>query len=78
LKVVDSSFLVEGLFNKKELFEHDPLVTLDLAIYETGRCELGVGLLPPPPRAVLRDAMLSGDVHWEASAISLAVHRLAM
>jgi predicted nucleic acid-binding protein len=35
LKVADSSFLVEGLLKKKELFEEDFLVTADLAVYET-------------------------------------------
>jgi predicted nucleic acid-binding protein len=32
LKVVDSSYLVEGLLKRKELFEPDILVTLDLAV----------------------------------------------
>lgn len=34
MKVADSSYLVEGLLKRKELFEPDVLVTLDLAVYE--------------------------------------------
>lgn len=34
MKVADRSYLVEGLLKRKELFEGDPLVALDLAIYE--------------------------------------------
>jgi predicted nucleic acid-binding protein len=34
MKVADSSYLVEGLLKRKELFEEDSLVTIDLAVYE--------------------------------------------
>lgn len=34
MKVVDSSYLVEGLLKRKELLQVDLLVTLDFAIYE--------------------------------------------
>jgi predicted nucleic acid-binding protein len=34
MKVADSSYLVEGLLKRKELFEKDLLVTVDLAVYE--------------------------------------------
>ena len=35
MKVADSSYITEGLLRKKELFETEVLVTLDLALYET-------------------------------------------
>jgi predicted nucleic acid-binding protein len=35
LKVIDSSYLVEGLLKNVQLLENDLLVTLDLAVYET-------------------------------------------
>jgi predicted nucleic acid-binding protein len=34
LRVADSSYLVEGLLKRKELFDGEPLVTLDFAVYE--------------------------------------------
>jgi predicted nucleic acid-binding protein len=34
LKVVDSSYLVEGLLKSRKLLEADLLITLDLALYE--------------------------------------------
>ncbi len=34
MRVVDSSYLAEGLLKRKELFEGGLLVTLDLAMYE--------------------------------------------
>jgi predicted nucleic acid-binding protein len=35
LKVIDSSYLVEGLLKDEQLLENDLLITLDLAVYET-------------------------------------------
>ena len=34
MRVADSSFIVEGLLKRKELFEEDFLITVDLAVYE--------------------------------------------
>lgn len=35
MKVVDTSYLVEGLLKNDQLLENDLIVTLDLAVYET-------------------------------------------
>ncbi len=34
MRVADSSYLVEGLLKRKELFDGEPLLTLDFAVYE--------------------------------------------
>lgn len=35
MRVADSSFIVEALLKRKELFQEDFLVTVDLAVYES-------------------------------------------